>query len=203
MKIAFDADGVLLNSQAPFLRFANRKYGTSYRLRDIRSFEFSSLFDITPHQLAEDFATFFRSPEYSATIQPFCGAQATVRALARHHKLFVVTARPADLEAITQASLASYFDGCFQNSYHTPGESLEKPVNKAAACKAIGAHLLVEDSFENAQDAMISGVPAVLIRRPWNESYSLPKYLRRTTFNNLGRAIRKTFIRYTLSASSS
>jgi len=194
MHIAFDIDGVLLNSQTPFLRYANQKYGTAYTFRDIRSFDFSSLFGISSHALAEDFHTFFRSPLYSSLIRPFSGAQQHVRALAQDHTLSAVTARPSEYATLTTTSLRHYFDGCFQHIRHAQGASMEKPVNKATSCKEIGARILIEDSLENACEAMQQGVPAVLIRRPWNAQQRLPPSLRRTTWPNVGRAIRRTFI---------
>ena len=194
MPIAFDVDGVLLNSQTPFLWYANQKYGTSYTFRDIRSFDFSSLFGISAHDLGEDFAAFFRSPTYTSLIRPFRGAQKYVRTLAQHHDLSVVTARPEEYVSLTAESLHAYFTGCFQGVHHTTEISFDQPANKAAACKEIGARILIEDSLENACEAMQQGVPAVLIRRPWNVQQRLPSSLRRTTWPNVGRAIRRTFI---------
>ncbi|MBT4124050.1 MAG: hypothetical protein HN981_05000 [Candidatus Pacebacteria bacterium] len=118
--IAFDADGVLVNSQVPIIKAVNERFDTSFVLEDWISF--TSLFEEVLKLTGDDAQTvaawMFSTPIMIAA-EPFQDSVETSRKLADHgYQQLVFTSRPPHQEEPTKNWFAENYPWIGRDDVH-------------------------------------------------------------------------------------
>ncbi len=175
LTIALDRDDVLIDLNTGLQKFHNHHFGTNLGLEDIHTFDLSEVWRCTPEEAVERVRVFYKS-QYYKDLVPLDGAVEGVKRLKdKGHKLVIVTStHESALEAMYD-SLAQHYPGCFNREdiylTHTFGGSGKKRT-KPEICAEIGARTLVDDHVGNLQGCRERDVHGILMRRPWNRTFS-------------------------------
>ena len=172
-KIAFDIDGILINFHNPLVIFYNKKHGTSFKVEDITTYDFSRAFQTTEEQFRRDMNEFYSSPLFRS-LPLIKGARRAVRQLSQNNFLGVITSRPDFIYEETLISLRKHFPETFSGVYftnHYGGNGPRK--NKSDFCLEHGYEVIVEDVLEYASECADKGINALLLDKPWNQNGSL------------------------------
>lgn len=163
--IAIDCDDVLVSGTEHVISSYNKLYGTSVQLEHAHQAD-------NPEWEAERDEVFRRihniqqTDEY-AQIAPDKDAITVVKKLAKHHCLYVVSARHHEVLGVTRAMLDRYFPSCFKGIEHV-GSSR----SKGEVCKEINADVMIDDNVKNLQSAQEVGVKKLI----WFGSYPWQNY---------------------------
>src|SRR3989338_4292489 len=116
------------------------------------------------------------------TIAPRPDAQAVVPFLAADFHLHAVTARPSNLQQITQQWIETHFPNAFRglhmgNLYGPP----EMRRTKAQMCADLGIGTLIEDNVEYANNCAEHGIRVLLLDHPWNRDLPESDFITRIT----------------------
>lgn len=173
MKIGVDMDGVLSNCIASLLMYHNKVYRTNYTSKQVKSHNLRDLWEGTKEEEIKKVYAFFKSP-YFRDIKPISGSIEAIDILSKNHELFVITARPYEIEKETKKWVKRYFPNMFRDIILTNEFCLNgNNEKKIDVCFDIGAELIIEDCLANAIDCAINGLDVYLINAPWNKSERL------------------------------
>lgn len=92
LKIFFDIDGVLANTQKEIINRYNSEYGLNYTVENITCWDLSKV-----QKPGTDMSKYFTEPGFFASLEPIEGAQEVVKILSDiGDELFVATASPVE-----------------------------------------------------------------------------------------------------------
>lgn len=166
-RVYVDFDDVLCATALGFLDILRREFDKTVAFDDIVDFDLGRSFDLDPAELSR-FFDLVHEDEVLAGFEPLSGALETLAEWkARGFRIEVVTGRPPDTRAASEAWLAdndvAYDDLIFVEKYgHAPGGT------PLAEIIARNYAWVVEDSFATAERLALGGQRVHLLDRPWN-----------------------------------
>jgi 5'(3')-deoxyribonucleotidase len=172
--IAIDCDDVLINASEYIVMTYNQLYGTNVQLETAHS-------SASPAWQADRTEVFRRLHDIQqgggfAVIPPRSDAIESIKRLAAHHDLHLVTARDAVIMGVTEGMVAAHFGGCFNGIHHVGPDN-----SKGAVCELIGAQALVDDNSKHLFDALEHGVELAIWfgDYPWQTSQEFDEHIER------------------------
>ena len=110
MKIAIDADDVLLELMRDLIAFYNRSNGTSFKYENHKHYGLYETWNCTPEEAVENVHNFYASQEFLHDLKPVPGAVEANNYLSEKHQLYVVTSRPKLIETATEYQINKYLN---------------------------------------------------------------------------------------------
>ena len=111
---------------------------------------------------------------------PYGEALAVLQEWSQHHELVYITARRSMQDAGQINQLIRNKTYLMLYSWFPPGEVIFTGEQKAAACRAAGIDLMIEDRLESAME-IDPVVSCYLLDRPWNRHGDWPRPAREGT----------------------
>lgn len=172
--IAIDCDDVLLTTSPHLVKYYNKTHGTNLELHHMYTPAKLESWGTTDDNEAITRIQKFSQTEEHAAIVPEPEAIEAIKELAKHHELHLVTGRADFLEPITRRMLNTYFPDCFKTIEHTnylnPAAGATHQRTKGEVCKAIAAHILIDDHVKHGKTALgMVGEVIVFGDYPWNQ----------------------------------
>lgn len=171
MIIAVDIDEVLFPFVPEIMRWHDRKYGTRLNIEQFASYQFWQAWGGTREQAIHKVIEYFLSADADQVL-PFTDAKKTLENLKSFGiDLHIVTSRQLEVMPATIARIERHFPGIFNdiisvNHYSVSG----KQSTKIAACRSVGAQLIIEDQIANAKECLAGGVNVIIYGQyPWNK----------------------------------
>ncbi|KAF9243840.1 hypothetical protein BU15DRAFT_86270 [Melanogaster broomeanus] len=164
--IAVDMDDVLSKTNEEIAKWHNETYGTCMGHDNFYYYYYwKNPYWGTPAETHEKVREFYKT-DWLSKVLPVEGAQRGVEALRKAgYRLVIVTARSPYVHDATWEWAQRHFNGCFEQLICTGQFAAQqkldgvlgvkevqvvKKLSKAEVCISIGAHLLIDDSTENA-----------------------------------------------------
>ena len=168
--IAVDNDDVLFSLVESIFLYYNTLYKTKLKLKDQTVFNLDQTFGLSEEETLKLVFDFYKSP-YMMQTKPIPGALTALKKLKSQFDLVMITARPDFTRKITLKALKMHYPDIFKSVYLTNAFSQSGTKKlKSEVCLEVGALLMIDDAFHNAQDCADKGIPVILFRRPWNQS---------------------------------
>lgn len=170
-KIAIDIDGVLADLAMPLMDFCNVRYGTKIEVKDLHSFDFKEIFEITKEEERSFLLDFFKT-DYFQNIQPIKDSQNGINALSKNNSLNIITARPKYVENETRLWLERFYENVFSKIHFAENiyASGRPTTLKSDFCLNNDYSVMIEDDSRYANDCSEKGIETILITRPWNKN---------------------------------
>ncbi len=171
MNIGIDMDSVIADIMPELVRFHNAYYGTKNVVEDHDTYALSAVWKCSEQEAIKRVFKFYFSPYYDR-IKPLRYSRSGIRYLARKYSLFVVTARPFEIEKKSLKWLDRYFPGMFKDVIHTNILSRKGWNNfkKSDICVHLDISVIIEDSLDFAKDCASANIRSYLLNMPWNQS---------------------------------
>ncbi len=111
------------------------------------------------------------SPEFSARAKEVPGAAQAIKALARHWRIYVVTARDnAQVDSsrawLQEKGLLPYISGFLSSAERAPDGTR---LSKAALCARYGLRVLIDDDERHLRDVLVPGLQRILLKSGCDE----------------------------------
>lgn len=179
MIIGIDLDEVLAKFVDPLIDFYNRRYGTSIKKDDAKTYDLWRTFGITKEEAKIVVDDFYNSDEFRA-LSPVEGSQNGVETLVQRYSLCVITSRPSRLEEETKKWVVRHFPDMFSGiHFSNHSSSTDQTRSKAVICDELSVDLMIEDHLLYALDVARSGRKVFLLDSPWNQTDNLPSNIKR------------------------
>jgi hypothetical protein len=165
MKIAFDVDGVVLESMEIITKYINQATGGHLAPADLAAYELGQL-NIEVEILRGAIAYLYGLPSVPA----YDGAQQTLEFIhrCREEPLLFITGRREPESAFRQLRALDW-GGKPPEMIVTGGTR-----NKTAYLKDLGVDIILEDDPMHLEEYLDAGVQVGLMVRPWNAHIALP-----------------------------
>ncbi len=173
-RIAVDIDGVLANLTEPFLEYYNQKFGISFKLQDVHTFDFKKLLGINEEEEKNLLNDFFKS-DFFKKIQPVIGAQDVISYLSKRNHLVVITARKEYLKNETLEWIERFFPNVFSEIHFARNinSADESRPHKFDLCVENEYEIIIEDDLIYAKPCAEKGIKSILLNYPWNQEENL------------------------------
>jgi uncharacterized HAD superfamily protein len=169
MKIGTDLDEVLSPFVRIFLPFYNQRHGTSWKEKDMWTYNFTKALGISDKEVNAEIEEFRKGADYK-TLPLIKGAFKGIEELSKQGDIYIITGRQIEAKEITEKWVEKNFDGyikdiCFSDfradrGFITP---------KHEFCKKLGIDLMIEDLAESALEIYRKcDIPVIVPRYPWN-----------------------------------
>lgn len=176
--IACDIDEVLFPYLSEWVQFYNRTHGTTVKVEDFHSYNFSHvLLDHNEEYITDLIYQFHEAPEFLET-QPISGAVGAVKQLQEIGDVHFVTSRQLAIARETCDWIYQYF-GIEEKKVHIGNhwckdtDAVTAMRTKYEMCQLINAHVLIDDSVAYAQECAKAGIQALIFDH--NGSYGWNK----------------------------
>ncbi len=189
-KIAVDLDGVVAKFAEGLLEFRNERHGTNYRMDDIFSYDFWSVFRISREQSIKEVLDFYNSPEFER-IAPIPNSQEAMSLLSEKYFIAALTARPDFTRDKTLNWLEKYFPNVFSEFHftnHFAGNGERK--NKSDFCLEYGYETLIDDYHRHVNECAEKGIRTFLLTQPWNWETLRPEVVRVRNWREIQERLR-------------
>jgi uncharacterized HAD superfamily protein len=167
MKIGIDFDDVLFDTNSSLALFHNSHYGSSYERKDVQSWFLEHIWGCTPQEAIARVKEWYQSSGHMQ-LMPMPGALEAIVELSRDNELYVITARPMQIEKLTLTLLEQHFPEKFSGLHFTNHFERDNQ-SKADVCKKLGISLLVEDALVHARTVAAADISVLLLDSPWNQ----------------------------------
>jgi uncharacterized HAD superfamily protein len=179
MRIGIDIDGTLADFQENLLLHHNQKNGTSFQKKDITMYDMTTLFGWKKEEATKKFNEFYQTPLFQ-DLPIIDGAKEAIEKLSQKHELVIVTARPPELEEMTEKWLDENFGELFSEYIITTTyQKRGKHIPKAKICMDKKISCMIEDSLHFSFECAALGIRVFLLDRPWNQYPALPTHVER------------------------
>ncbi len=173
LPIYIDVDDVLSQTGQALCRCVQAEFGKVFAFEQIRHFDLSLSFSLTPAEFRHLFSVFHQS-DYLLSLSPLADAAATVRAwYGSGRRIHIVTGRPASTRELTLEWLRQQ-DIPFQEFHIVDKYGRENDRRAVLSLEDLAAGsfaFAVEDSPLMAEFlTRRMKLPVYLMRRPWNET---------------------------------
>lgn len=169
-KLAIDNDDVLINLIDSLLQFNNENYGVNNNRTELKQFELEPLWNVTIEEALRRVDEFWQS-DYFANLEPVDGAFDAVQKLKEKYDLYVLTARPEEVQMETKLAIDKHFPDLFTNVHFAPAFGNGKK-QKVEVCKELGIEILIDDGIHNLELCAPEGIKCYLFTTPWNEHHT-------------------------------
>lgn len=173
--LAIDIDEVLFPFILELATYHNVKHGTSLSVGDFQSYDLEKVWGGTVEEAVAKVNAFFAVDHLH--IEPIVGAIDSIRLLADHFRLIVITSRHDSLSQATHSWVDRHFAGVFETlilaGNHHAGGNVK---TKVSLCHELGAIALIDDSLHHVLECSDAGQRAILFGDyPWNQADELPE----------------------------
>jgi len=110
---------------------------------------------------------FLRSDEF-ASLTPLPGAKDAFSRLFPPHNYHTITSRPDGVEPITRKFFDEHLGGRYKSIHHLGNYEHKRNTTKAEVANRLGLDLFIEDTYPEAIAIAKTGIPVLLMNRPWN-----------------------------------
>lgn len=174
-RIAVDLDDTLKEFMKGFLIYHERVHGFSKPFDEMTDFTFWPLLNIPTRQEAIKRVTDFYSSQEGAQALALPDSLGALSRLKHKYDFIVVTARSDESRSYTSDWVGRNFEGVFKDIYFANSWSLSgRPAQrKVDMCRSLGARALIDDNPTYVNECRQEGLPAFLVKRPWNEKRDL------------------------------
>jgi len=178
MKIGVDLDDVLSQSTPALIKFHNNTYGTSLKIKDLKTYIWETWSE-TLKEALQKIEDFHKTP-YFKNIKPIKGAKEVLEKLKKNNEIYIITARGDDIKKATEKWVENHFPNTFSKIYFTD-EFLQEnaEVTKGTVCNSIGIDVFIEDNLEYALECAGPNRKVYLLDYPWNQTDELPEGVKR------------------------
>lgn len=168
LNICVDIDGTVTDPYY-WLGHANHFFGKNIATEDVKDYEMHKVMGVAPEEISVFYDQHAADMHAKAEVRP--GAAEVLRKFHGSHKIHFVTARQQDMEKVS-------IDWLRRN--HFPMDSIHHlgTHHKVATAKALGSHLFIEDSLENARELAQAGLWVLLLDCSYNQA-TLPRNVTR------------------------
>lgn len=159
MIITLDLDGVLADLPKAFCKEVNKKYRNEIKVSQLCNYQ---LGDYIPAEDKGWLETLFHDPVFYKKIEPMLGAVEFVHKLGNVFDLYVVTARPEEVDKQTRKYVKKYFPnvkGLFRVDF---------PEQKLTIIQELMADFHFEDYPELCACLAINGIRTCIFDHPFN-----------------------------------
>lgn len=173
--LAIDIDEVLFPLIPHLAAFHNTQHGTSLVMADFNNYDLEKVWGGTVAEAVAKVNAFFAVDHLH--IEPIDGAFDSLKSLADHFRLVVITSRHDSLTDATHAWIERHFAGVFETvilagNHHAGGDVK----SKVSLCRDLGAVALIDDSLRYVTECSDAGQRAILFGDyPWNQADELPQ----------------------------
>jgi len=173
--LAIDIDEVLFPLVPELAAYHNAQHGTSLAPADFLSYDLDKVWGGTVAEAVAKVNAFFAVDHLH--IEPIDGAFDSLKSLADHFRLVVITSRHDSLTDATHAWIERHFAGVFETvilagNHHAGGDVK----TKVSLCRELGAVALIDDSLRYVTECSDAGQRAILFGDyPWNQADELPQ----------------------------
>jgi uncharacterized HAD superfamily protein len=168
MKIGIDIDDVLADSLPYYTRAFNQRFGLQIDLADA-AWRILDRFPWIPRQEAHDFFSELIEAGFFSSRPLLPGAKEAVESLAEDgHRLFIITGRAPQDEAITRSWLTHVgLLSRFETVVHKAREPVGR--HKSGAASELQLDVFIEDELAVATAVAETAIPVLLFDHPWNQ----------------------------------
>ncbi|MFH0823868.1 MAG: hypothetical protein V2B18_14050 [Pseudomonadota bacterium] len=161
MRLAFDIDGVVLNSIEVMLEYVNRELGSDFTTEDLAAWDLENL-GIRTETLWEAVAWMYRQP----VISPYEGAVETLVDVYRRtgEPLLFITGRHDLYSAVSHLNALNWISGV-PEMIIAGGDR-----DKKSYLMEYKVDFIIEDDVQYAESYEEAGIGVGLMLRPWNLS---------------------------------
>lgn len=151
LKIVVDCDDVLLPTTNFLVDTYNTLYGTAVLVENAHSSN-NQEWQTDRQEVIRRLNEIQRSKEFGL-IKPTKDAIDVIKRQSEKHQLYLVTARPDAVDAVTNRMIGTYFAGLFSEVHHIgPGRL------KGDLCRLLQANVLIDDNIKHIADANQCGI---------------------------------------------
>lgn len=180
-EVAFDIDGVVIDTMTMFVRLAHERYGFTWLKReDLRHYELYPSLDL-PRETVDELICLTLDDDHTRQVPPVEGALPVLTELARHGPLRFVTARiwPESIIAWLQKALPE-----------VPAAGIEvyatgRPEAKSKLLRDLAVQYFVDDRLETCWLLAAAGLQPLLFDQPWNRSQQILPFPRVANWHQL------------------
>lgn len=165
MKIGFDIDGVLAQTNEEFFNKLNNHFNTTFKVEELTEWNMipyvnSQLPDMTNNQLWKIYDNWIDENGLGISLYPH--ARRTVERLANdNHLIYLLTARQEQNQSETWA--------WYKHNFANVTLGLFFDHNKGKEGNRLGLDVMVEDSPGNVVDLFNHGITPIVIDKPYNQ----------------------------------
>jgi uncharacterized HAD superfamily protein len=191
-KIGIDFDDVLFGFNKAFSRFQKAKYGISVRFEDINQYDLSKVWGISIEEVTKRANEFYSSAFHNEE-EPVPGSVRGVSRLKGEYELHLITSRHDDIRSQTIAWLDRHFPKTFTGIHLTNQfGSIAKKRLKSEVCRELDIDLMIEDAMHYARDISESGIPVILLNKPWNQGEVPDLVVRAMDWEDVGKKLEQS-----------
>jgi uncharacterized HAD superfamily protein len=190
-KIGIDLDGTLAAYQEELIRFHNKNYGTSCKLKNTKRNDCYDLLGGNMLTRALKLKKFYKQTDSLKSIKPLKGAVEAVKKLKKDgHDLFIVTSRFRGFSSGTQKWIDTTFgNGAFSKIIYSNILSSYATRLKTGKYLRQNPDFVIEDSSHAATKCADRGVSVLLLDYPWNKDAKAKGITRVRNWNEIIRKI--------------
>lgn len=175
-----DLDGVVVNYSQGIVEAYNQRYETKIDIADWKSFNFSESYG---KEISNRIIEIHNEPGFFETLKPYPGAIEVVREL---NKVCPIEVCSTPTKRFNEAGEKEINPECLKSKalwIHKYIKELSKTMTFTTIKHLCKADFLVDDALRNVVDwtRNHTGVKALLITQPWNQTKYLGKNIIRTT----------------------
>lgn len=179
MNIGVDLDSVIAETMSPLMIFFNAEFNTNYKTEDVKEYDLDILWQCSRKKIIKTFAKFYNSTLFEK-IKPISNSRNGIKYLSQKYPLFLITARPTEIEYKTEFWINRFFPNSFKEIYHTnQGGGCLNKISKSKVCRKKNISLMIDDHLMHAHDCVSEGMNVLLKDMPWNKNAVLPKQIKR------------------------
>ena len=176
--LALDLDDLIYPFMQTLVPFTNARYGHTLDVDEFDTHNFEILWGSSREEASRRIHECFFELDGTSHPAPMAGADAAVKKLAEHFRLFIVTARPDEYRERTQKWLITHFPQTFEDlilcNLYIEEERVTRRT-KASVVLELDAVGLVDDSPTHITDVALAGRTAILFGDyRWNRAAVIP-----------------------------
>lgn len=157
--ISVDCDDVLVASASYIVNQHNQRFGTSLTADDFYGGD-TNKWRGDSATITQRITDIMLAPGFRRVL-PVEGAVDVMRELSDEYEFHVVTGRDSVMTEVTQAMIATFFEGLI-NQTHFTGWYTGGPKTKADVCREIGAVWHIDDHPHHIEVVTAAGIPSIL-----------------------------------------
>lgn len=171
IKIGIDLDDTIWEFQSKFNKFYNSKFGTDYKLEDMKSYSYEETFKITKEKTIELLDEFSKTDSFSK-LPLIDGVMDFLEKIEEDYEVYFITARGINRKDQTLECFYNHFGR--EEKIHFVGSGSEhEGKSKGEVCLELGIEYMVDDHVQNLLSCHKFGIKSFLINQPWNKNFKL------------------------------
>lgn len=182
LRIGVDVDDVLAAQVKHFVKLSNEVWGTNLTVDDYNE-DWTAIWGTT-YEETQKRADVIHTKEIMGEFEYLEDSQEILAQLAKHHDLFVVTARRTSARALTEDWIERHYPGVFRE-IHLAGlwdtvDAQAINLTKAGLCEQLDLDYLIDDQLKHCLATAERGISAIIFGDySWNHQEQIPENVKR------------------------